>query len=149
MAREYPEHPLPSCHALVREGDRILLTKRGRPPFQGYWGLPGGGIELGETVEAAVRREVLEETGLDTAVTRVLGYSDGIQHDDLGRVRWHYVILYVEASVVGGVLRAGDDAADVQWVTESEAGGLQLTDAVERCLVWSRVETNEGGLSTP
>lgn len=145
LAREYPQHPLPSCHALVRADDRFLLVRRGRPPFAGHWGLPGGGVELGETVEEAVRREVREETGLDIAVTRLLGYADGLQHDAEGKVQWHYVILYLEAAVTGGELRPGDDAADVQWVSESEAGQLQLTDAVERCLVWSRVESSKGG----
>lgn len=149
MAREYPDHPLPSCHALVRDGDRVLLVQRGRPPFEGYWALPGGGIELGETVESAAVREVLEETGLEVAVSRHLGYADGIQRDETGRVRWHYVILYVEAQVTGGALRPGDDAKDVQWMTEQEVRHHRLTDAVERCLAWSRVDTNKGGSAAP
>lgn len=144
MAREYPEHPLPSCHALVRSGERILLVQRSRPPFVGCWSLPGGGVELGETVEAAVKRELAEETGLQVAVTRFLGYADGIEHDEQGRVRRHYVILYVEAAPTGGQLQFGDDAADAQWLTVAEARKLPLTDSVERCLAWSGLEPNEG-----
>lgn len=144
MAREYPDHPLPSCHALVRSGERLLLVQRGRPPFEGRWSLPGGGMELGETVAETAVREVAEETGLQVKVTRFLGYADGIERDVAGRVRWHYVIMYVEASPVGGVLQAADDARDVRWVTEAEARQLPLTDAVERCLAWSRTKTTEG-----
>lgn len=148
MARAYPERPLPSCHALVRSGERILLVERGRPPFQGCWSLPGGGIELGETVAAALAREVAEETGLQVAVTRFLGYADGIDRDEQNRVRFHYVILYAEARVTGGELRAGDDAVNARWFTVSEARELPLTDAVERCLAWSGLQHNEGGPET-
>lgn len=136
MARAYPAHPLPSCHALVRDGDRILLVRRARPPLVGQWGLPGGGVELGETVEQAVVREVREETGLQVEVSRFLGYVDAIERDDAQRVRYHYVISYFEAAVRGGELRAGDDASDVRWVTAAEARQMPLTDAVERCLTW-------------
>lgn len=144
LAREYPEHPLPSCHALVRSGERILLVQRSRPPFVGHWSLPGGGIELGESVEAAVVREVAEETGLQVAVTRFLGYADGIEHDEQGKVRRHYVILYAEAMPTGGELKPGDDAADAEWLTVAEARQRPLTDSVERCLAWTGLETNEG-----
>jgi ADP-ribose pyrophosphatase YjhB (NUDIX family) len=137
MAREYPAHPLPSCHALIRDRDRILLVQRARAPFVGYWGLPGGGVELGETVEAAVIREVAEETGLQVKVTRCLGYADAIEPDPDGRIRWHYVILYFEAEPMGGELRPGDDAGAAEWVTVDRARQLQTTDAVERCLAWS------------
>lgn len=143
MARAYMDFPLPSCHALVRDGERILLVQRGRPPFQGYWGLPGGGIELGETVSGALRREVREETGLDVAVGRFLGYADGIDHDDSGKVRYHYVIMYFEAEARGGSLSPSDDAAAVRWVTVAEARQLPLTDAVERTLAWAGLEKGE------
>jgi 8-oxo-dGTP diphosphatase len=136
MARAYVSHPLPSCHALVRRGDCILLVKRARPPFQECWGLPGGGVELGETVESAIIREVAEETGLRVNVSRFLGYADGIERDPEGKVRYHYVILYVQAEVAAGTLRPGDDAAEAEWVTVAEARRLPLTDAVERCLAW-------------
>jgi 8-oxo-dGTP diphosphatase len=137
MARAYTDYPLPSCHALIRSGDRVLLVQRARPPFQGYWGLPGGGVELGETVEAALRREVREETGLDVAITRFLGYLDGIDYDEQGRVRYHYVILHMEAEVTGGELKAGDDAAAARWMTAAEALQHPLTEGAQRCLQWA------------
>jgi len=146
MARAYTDLPLASCHALVRSGDRILLVQRKRPPFQGHWSLPGGGVELGETVVMALQREVLEETGLHVSVGRLLGYMDGIDRDDDGRVRYHYVMLYFEAQVVGGSLSPADDAAAVRWVTVAEARALPLTDAVERCITWVNLERGEGGI---
>lgn len=143
MARAYMDFPLPSCHALIRDGERILLVQRGRPPFQGYWSLPGGGVELGETVEAALRREVREETGLEVAAGRFLGYTDAIEHDAEGRVRYHYVIMYFEAHLAGGVLSPADDAAEARWVAPPEARQLLLTDAVERCITWAGLEKGE------
>lgn len=142
MARAYPAHPLSSCHALVRNGDRILLVQRARPPLQGCWGLPGGGVELGETVEEAVVREVREETGLQVEVSRFLGYANAIDRDEADRVRYHYVILYFEVHVTGGLLHAGDDAAHAEWVTVTEARRRPLTDAVDRCLTWCGLQSD-------
>lgn len=132
--------PLPSCHALIQEADRFLLVQRARPPLAGHWGLPGGGVELGETVEQALLREVREETGLTVALDRFLGYADAIEHDEQGRVRYHYVILYFLAHPTGGELAAADDAAAVRWVTPEESRRLPLTDAVDRCLRWAGLQ---------
>lgn len=136
MAREYPENPLPSCHAVVRRQEQVLLVQRARPPFEGYYTLPGGGVELGETVEEALVREVREETGLQVRVTRFLGYVNAIERDQGHRVRWHYVIFYFEAELVDGIERPGDDAAALKWVTVGEARQHRLTDSVERCFQW-------------
>lgn len=140
MAKAYPSHPLVSCHALIRDGTSILLVERKRPPHQGCWSLPGGGVELGETVEEALRREVREETGLEIGAPRFLNYVDAIEQDDTGRIRYHYVILYFEAEVAGGRLRAGDDAAAAEWVPVAGLEGRSLTDAVGRCLEWSGLQ---------
>lgn len=137
MAKEYPAHPIPACNALIRDGERVLLVLRGRPPFQGYWSLPGGGVEVGETLAEAVEREVREETGLLVESTRFLGYADAINLDGADRVQFHYVIMHFEARLLGGTLIAGDDAADVRWVTPTEARQLLITDTVERALAWA------------
>lgn len=137
MPREYPTNPIPSCHALIRSGDRILLVQRARPPFVGYWSLPGGGVELGETVEAALQREVMEETGLAIAIKRCLGYVDAIERDPADRVQWHYVIFYFEAEARETGVVPADDAAAARWVTPAEARTFEVTDAVERCLTWA------------
>lgn len=136
MARAYPAHPLPSCHALVRDGERILLVQRARPPLAGHWGLPGGGVELGETVEAALIREVAEETGLQVRLSRFLGFVDAIERDEEQRIKYHYVIFYFEAEAVGGALQPADDAAQAEWVRVADALQRPRTDAVDRCLGW-------------
>jgi len=137
MAIAYSSHPLPSTHALIIHAGRMLLVKRGRPPKVGCWGLPGGGVELGETVVEALRREVWEETGLTLTAAHYLGYADAIEHDEDGRVRYHYVILYFRGEVADTAINPGDDAAEARWVTLAEARQLPLTDAVERCLAWA------------
>jgi len=131
---------MPSCHALVRDGDRVLLVKRATPPLQGYWGLPGGRVELGETVEQALLREVQEETGLQVVLERYLGYVDAIDRDEAGRVRYHYVVQYFRARPAGGTLAAADDAADARWVGLAELEALPVTDSVLLCLDWDRQE---------
>ncbi|MFO7173270.1 MAG: NUDIX hydrolase [Bacillota bacterium] len=138
MGRSYPEYPLPSCHALVRREDgKILLVRRGTEPFKGYWGLPGGAVELGETVEAALCREVAEETGLQVTVERLLGYKDAITREDDQRVRFHYVVLYFLARPAGGDLRPGDDAAEAAWVDPDRLEADRVTDSVWQCLEWA------------
>lgn len=139
MARAYPEEPLVSCQVLVREGSRILLVRRARPPLEGYWALPGGAVALGETVAAAAVREVQEETGLLVEVTRYLGYRDRIEHDEVGKVRYHYVILYFEACQRIGELQAADDAAEVEWVHVDRLAQLQITDSVRDCCQWTGI----------
>lgn len=136
MARFYPEQPLTSCHALLRSGDLVLLVKRARPPFIGHWSLPGGSVELGETVEQALRREIMEETELEAESLRFLGYSDAIDHDAEGRIQLHYIMLYFEGTVRGGSASPGDDASEVRWMSPEEIRREPVTDSVLRCLAW-------------
>ncbi len=116
MAREYPEHPIIGVAAIVLRGDDVLLVQRGREPAKGLWGLPGGMLELGETVAEGVRREVLEECGVEVEVGPLVGVFEPMQRDDDGRLRYHYVVLDYLARCVGGELQAADDADDARWV---------------------------------
>lgn len=119
--------PRPSCHAVIIEDDAVLLVRRGAEPFRGWWGLPGGAVELGETVVEALRREVREETNLDVEVGRFLSYKDAVGRDpDTGRILHHYVIMFFTARRVGGRLRAASDAAEARWVRREDLPGLQL-----------------------
>ena len=139
MGRAYPQHPIPSCHALIYHNGSILLVQRGKEPLKGFWGLPGGGVELGETVEEALVREVHEETGLRIQVERFLYYQDAINRDGDGRVHYHYVVFYYHAKPVGGELRAGDDAAAAVWSRIADLDSLELTDSVRQALERARL----------
>ncbi len=124
MAREYPEAPVAGVGGVVIRGDEVLLVRRAFPPRQGEWSLPGGRLELGESLVAAVRREVLEETGIEVEVGPLVEAFDRVHRDEAGRVRYHFVIVDYLCRPVGGTLRAGDDAADARWVARGAVAAL-------------------------
>jgi ADP-ribose pyrophosphatase YjhB (NUDIX family) len=119
MPREYPESPLIGVGAVVVQDGRVLLVQRGREPLKGQWSLPGGLLELGESLEAGVAREVEEETGLRVRPVELIELLDRI-HRDGARVRYHYVIADYLCRVTGGELGAASDAAAVRWVERAE-----------------------------
>jgi 8-oxo-dGTP diphosphatase len=137
-ARLYPTRPLVGVGAVVWDGSRVLLERRGQPPAQGAWSLPGGLIEIGETVEEAVRREVREECGIEVMVGPLLGVFEPIHRDPDGRVRYHFVVLDFLARYRNGSIRAGDDAAELCWVCPAEFDLFALNPAtrsmIERAL---------------
>ncbi|MGE0362246.1 MAG: NUDIX hydrolase [Vicinamibacterales bacterium] len=126
MSHEYPGAPVAGVGGVVIDAGRVLLVRRAHPPRQGEWSLPGGRVELGETLHDAVRRELREETGLEVTVGPLVECFDRIHRDDAGRVRYHFVIADYLCRVAGGTLRAGDDAADVAWVTPEALPGYHV-----------------------
>ena len=126
--RRYPKHPLLGVGALIFEGSRILMAQRGKPPLMGQWSLPGGLVETGESVESAVRREVLEETGLEVKPLGVLEIFERIMRDAAGAPEYHYVLLDYICRVTGGALSAGDDARRVEWVERRALGDVHITE---------------------
>jgi 8-oxo-dGTP diphosphatase len=114
----------------VRRGP-ILLVERGGAPLKGYWSLPGGLVETGESLDEAVRREVLEETGLRVQPVEMLGIFERIMRDAKGRAEYHYVLADYICKVVGGTLRAGDDVARVEWVTRARLGEFRMTEGTQ------------------
>ena len=114
--RPYPDRPVVGVGAVVIEGDRVLLIKRGHAPLKGQWSLPGGGVEIGETLEQAIAREVLEETGLTIDVGPMVEVLDRISRDADGRVEHHFVLVDFVGRATGGVLRGATDAEDAAWV---------------------------------
>ncbi|NPA95332.1 MAG: NUDIX hydrolase [Thermodesulfobacteria bacterium] len=118
---EYPTFPIPAVGvAVVSDKGRILMIKRGKPPAEGMWSVPGGTIELGETVMEAARREVLEETSLDCSPYAVYDAIDAIYRDEDQKIRFHYVILYVAATCEERPPVARDDATEAEWFTLEE-----------------------------
>jgi 8-oxo-dGTP diphosphatase len=117
IRRRYPDAPLVGVAAAVFDvTGRVLLVQRGRPPRAGSWGLPGGRLEVGETLVAGVQRELREECGVEIAVGAVAGVFEPITRDAAGRVEYHYVVVDFWARWVSGEAQAQDDAAAIAWV---------------------------------
>ncbi len=119
MQREFPEVPLLGVGGVIVHEGRVLLVQRGREPLKGQWSLPGGLLEVGESLESGVIREVEEETGLRVQPVQLIELLDRI-HREGERVRYHYVIADYLCRVTGGDLRAASDAAAARWVERAE-----------------------------
>jgi mutator protein MutT len=148
MQREFPSAPLIGVGAVVVDRGRVLLVRRGTEPMKGRWTLPGGLVELGEPLEAAVVREVSEETGLTVEPLELIELLDRI-HRDGERVRYHYVIADYLCRVTGGALRAASDADAARWVERAEwnsHSALQIDPVTVRVIEagWQRARALEG-----
>ena len=130
MSREYPDHPRVGVGAVVFHGRRVLLVRRGGPPAAGKWSVPGGLVELGETTEEAVRREVREECGCDVRLIGLAGIVERVIRDEAGRVRYHWVLVDYAAVADGDAVRAGTDAAEARWFDMDEVTRLDVTDGL-------------------
>ncbi len=140
MRRRYPKHPLLGIGALIFLDEApkgaILMVERAGNPLKGYWSLPGGLVETGETLETAVKREVLEETGLRVEPLKMVELFERIMPDAQGRAEYHFVLLDYVCKVVGGKLQAGDDVSRAEWVERKNLPSLRITqgtlDVIER-----------------
>ena len=129
MTTEYPDAPRAAVGAVVMRGDTVLVVKRGKAPAEGVWALPGGSVELGETLAEATEREVLEETGVVVRAGAVVHAFDAVVREDDGRVRFHYVIVDLACKYVSGEARAGDDVSEARFVTRAEFATLRSSRA--------------------
>lgn len=128
-SREYPTRPIVGVGGVIIDNDRVVLIKRRYPPLQGRWSLPGGTLEVGESLEAGLAREMEEETGLVVRVGPVVQVFDRILRDEDGRVRYHFVLVDYLCEVIGGALQAGDDVSHAVW---APADGLEPYDLTEK-----------------
>lgn len=131
-AGDRPTAPSIAVGVVVTRDDSVLLVKRGKPPARDQWAVPGGSVELGESLEAAAEREVLEETGIDVRAGAVVHAFDAIERDDVGGVRFHYVVIDLLGHYLAGEPRAGDDALAARWVRVDELDRLEVSDETRR-----------------
>src|ERR1043166_3551417 len=126
--RRYPKRPLLAVGAIILRRERILLAQRGKQPLKGWWSLPGGLLELGESLMDAVAREVREETGLEIRPLGVFEIFERIMRDAAGAPEYHYVLVDYLCRITGGTLCAGDDVSRVEWVRRRDLTSLQITE---------------------
>jgi mutator protein MutT len=134
MKRSYPARPLVGVGAVIRKGRRVVVVRRKAPPFEGQWSIPGGLVEVGESLREAVAREAREETGLTVEVGELLEVFERILPDARGRTKYHFVLLDYLCRPVGGRLRAGSDAAEAQWAASRQLDRLAIADSAKRVI---------------
>jgi 8-oxo-dGTP diphosphatase len=127
-SRRYPQRPILGVGAIIIESGRVLLVERGREPLKGYWSLPGGVLEVGERLAEGVRREALEETGLEIELISLVAIFERIMRDASGAVEYHYVLMDYLCRAAGGVLKAGDDVSQACWVERACLSQYRITE---------------------
>ena len=129
-ARTYPKRPYLAVSAVIFRDGRVLIVRRGRPPAHGLYTLPGGGVELGETLEQAIIREVREETGLAITPLALVGFREALARDAAGRVERHFVILPFAARWIAGEVALSEELAEAHWRKPDELAGLNTTEGL-------------------
>ncbi len=129
MAREYPDQPQLAAAVVVFHRDKVLMVERAAAPSEKEWAIPGGCVELGETLAEAVEREVLEETGVRVRAGKPVHVFDSVVRDREGRVRFHYLIVDLLGEYLGGEPHAGDDALQAAWLSRQDLGRLEVSPA--------------------
>jgi 8-oxo-dGTP diphosphatase len=132
--RSYTEYPRVGVGAVVIRDGKVLLVKRGVPPSEGLWAIPGGMIELGETIQQAAEREIYEETGIRIQAREPVYTFDLIERDAEGRIRYHFVVVDVFAYYVSGAPEARDDVVDARWVAPEDLEALPASPNTMRLL---------------
>ena len=148
MKREYPDRPIVGVGAVIIDSGRVLLVKRGSPPLLGQWSLPGGVVELGETLRSAAEREAREETGLMVKAGEVLEVLDRIIPGEGGRAQYHYVLIDFLCRITDGELLAGGDAADAIWANEKDLGKFNLEKPALQVIQKGFAQEQAGGSIT-
>jgi 8-oxo-dGTP diphosphatase len=127
-SREYPERPMVGVGGVVISGGRALLVRRGSAPLEGQWSIPGGMLEVGETILEGVRRELAEETGLEVRVGELIEVFERITRDGTGDMQYHFVVLDYLCEVLSGEACAGSDVVDVAWAAPAELANYAISE---------------------
>jgi 8-oxo-dGTP diphosphatase len=134
LSREYPERPFIGVGGVVISGNRVLLIQRGNPPLEGQWSIPGGMLELGETLIEGVRRELAEETGLDVRVLNLIEVFERLDLDQSGKPKYHFVVLDYLCEASNEAATAGSDVVNVAWVDRADLERYSLTPTATRVI---------------
>ncbi len=132
--RQYPTLPRVAAGAAVIKNGKILLVKRGQPPAEDFWSIPGGAVKLGEELERAAEREIQEETGITIKARKPIRPFNVIIKDSEGKIKYHYVILDFVGEYIEGELSPGDDVSDARWFTPEEIKKIRVTMTTVRLL---------------
>lgn len=139
--RQYPQRPIVGVGAVIVDAGKVVLVRRRYEPLAGQWSLPGGTLELGETLETGAAREMREETGLHVEVGPIIEVFDRIMLDEECRVRYHFVLVDYLCRPVGGTLKSGSDVDDAILVSPASLGAYDLTDKA-RAVIARALELN-------
>jgi ADP-ribose pyrophosphatase YjhB (NUDIX family) len=134
MKRDYPDRPLVGVGAVIVRDGHAVIVQRSTEPLKGQWSIPGGALEIGETLRQCAAREALEETGLHVEAGEVLDVFDSIVRDSEGRTQYHYVLIDFFCRVVGGELTVGSDAVQARWITREELVNFNITETAQKVI---------------
>jgi len=134
MKRDYPDRPIVGVGAVIVENGRALVVRRGTEPLKGEWSIPGGVVELGETLRQAAAREAQEETGLEVEAGEVLEVVDRIMRDPQQKVQYHYVLVDFLCRRISGEARPGADASELYWISPDELESFPIADSAAAVL---------------
>jgi len=132
--RDYPDKPIAGVGAVILKGNELLLIKRGHPPMQGSWSLPGGRVKENETLDHALQREVWEECSITITVMNLIDIFEYIERDEENRIKYHYVVFDFITYYKSGLLHHASDAADALWVRQDALSSMVLTDMVRKII---------------
>ncbi|MGA9882210.1 MAG: NUDIX hydrolase [Candidatus Acidiferrales bacterium] len=133
--REYPSQPIVGVGGVIVSNGRALLIKRGSPPLKGQWSIPGGLLEIGETLMEGVRRELREETAIEVRPIDLIEVFERIELDGSGKARYHFVVLDYLCQALSGEAHAGSDVTDVAWATAEELAAYSLSSTATRVIL--------------
>ena len=134
LKRDYPDRPLVGVGAVIEHDGRVVIVQRGTEPLKGQWSIPGGALEVGETLRQCAVREAKEETGLQIEAGEVLEVFDAIYREADGRIVYHYVLIDIACRLVGGDLKAGGDALQAKWVTLDEVAEYEIAETARKVI---------------